>query len=71
MGTEKSIPRSTRSSSQLADHRRVSTGALSQPENRFGPVHSDSQRNDQMLALELDAVEIDHAEREFYPVAAL
>ena len=50
---------------QLADHRRVFTGALSQPENRFGPVHRDSQRNDQMLALELDAVETDHAEREF------
>ena len=50
---------------QFADHRGVLARPLPQPQNRFRPVHGDSQRRDQVLALELNAVDVDGAEFEF------
>ena len=38
---------------------------MPRPENRLVPVNIDSESNDEVLALELDAVEVDGAELEF------
>ena len=50
---------------QFARHRGVLARSLPQPQNRFRPVHGHSQRRHQVLALELNAVDVDDAEFEF------
>ena len=49
---------------QFADHRGVLARSLPQPQNRFRPVDGHSQRRHQVLALELNAVDVDDAEFE-------